>query len=186
MRRIQRPKPGFTLVEVLVILAILAILAGVLVPSIANQVTKSDVSRVGTDLGNIRTGIEAFLVDIKRYPGDIEDLISEIDASDNDLLAADYPTGLLPKWSGPYLDIFLADDIALESGFGANIQDNFVLDSIGGSGYLEIVITPMTQADFLRVDASIDTDTSSTDGRFIWAAGGVAGDTAKYLALPVN
>ena len=182
MRRVQRPNPGFTLVEVLVILAILAILAGVLVPSIANQVTKSDISRVSADLGNVRTGVEAFLVDLKRYPGDIEDLVDQPTTADSTLLADAYPSGLIGKWSGPYVDVVLPNDSSLGTGFGASIHDDFVLDSINGSGYLGILITSLTRADFMRIDANIDTDTSTTQGRFRW----VTGDSATYLALPVN
>ena len=181
MPRTPRQNPGFTLIEILVVLAILAILAGVLVPSIANQVSKSDVTRVESDLGNLRTGIESFLVDMKRFPGDIEDLVIPVTASDDDIFGNAYPTGLLSKWKGPYIDVVLENGDSLGTGFGASILDDFTVDSIFSLPYLGIQFKTIEYTDFTRIDAHIDTDTSATDGRLR-----LSGDTAKYLVLPAN
>ena len=112
-------RAGFTLVEVLVILAILAALAAVLVPTVSNQVRKADLSRVTGDMTNLRTGVEAFLVNVHRYPGDIEDLVYPIDGTDTDINTNTYPTGLQNRWEGPYVDRIITDGGSLETGFAS-------------------------------------------------------------------
>jgi type II secretion system protein G len=48
---------GFTLIEVIVVAAIIAILAGVLVPMIMNQIDESKVQRANGDMKSIENAI---------------------------------------------------------------------------------------------------------------------------------
>lgn len=180
------PRRGFTLVEVLVILAILAGLAAVLVPTVSNQVRKADLGRITGDLTNLRTGVETFLVDVHRYPADIEDLVSPIDASDADIDGASYPTGLQNRWEGPYIDRVISDGGTLETGFGGLIQDDFDATTDGGVDYLTVTILGIAQPEFDRLDAELDEGNGAAAGRLRWAAGGAAADTTYFHALPIN
>lgn len=59
---------GFTLIEVIVVAAIIAILAGVLVPMIFSQIDESRISRAMGDLKSIQTSIMAFRKDTASWP----------------------------------------------------------------------------------------------------------------------
>lgn len=174
---------GFTLVEVLVILAIIAVLAGVLVPVVTNQIRKAETGRVTSDLNGIRTGVEAFISDVKRYPNEIADLSSALDGTDEDINGDTYPTGLQNNWDGPYIDRVMVSADSLDTGFGGMIQDT--LQSVDHPGnnvaYLTVAITSIGEADFDEVDAVIDDGDGPAAGRLHFT-----NDTLKYLAIPIN
>lgn len=58
-----RDQKGFTLVELLVVVAIIAILAAVLLPQLMGYTTKARVSRAMSDLATMRSIVEAYCAD---------------------------------------------------------------------------------------------------------------------------
>lgn len=63
---------GFTLVELLIVVAIIAILAAIAVPNFLEAMTRARVSRAKSDMRTISTALESFRVDHPRYPPDSE------------------------------------------------------------------------------------------------------------------
>jgi len=63
-----KEEQGFTLVEVIVVAAIIAILAGILVPMIFSQIDEAKLSRARGDVRSISTGIYAFRKDVGQWP----------------------------------------------------------------------------------------------------------------------
>jgi len=63
-------KRAFTLIELLIVVAIIAILAAIAVPNFLESQTRAKVSRVMADMRTIATAIEAYAVDYNRYPLD--------------------------------------------------------------------------------------------------------------------
>ncbi|MEW5933086.1 MAG: type II secretion system protein [Bacillota bacterium] len=59
----MRNQKGFTLVELLVVVAIIAILAAVLLPQLMGYTTKARVSRAMSDLATMRSIVEAYCAD---------------------------------------------------------------------------------------------------------------------------
>lgn len=62
-RRMQ----AFTLIELLIVVAIIAILAAIAVPNFLEAQTRSKVSRVKADLRTVATGLEAYAVDANNH-----------------------------------------------------------------------------------------------------------------------
>ncbi len=61
-------KHAFTLIELLIVVAIIAILAAIAVPNFLEAQTRSKVSRTKSDMRTITTGLEAYYVDSNAYP----------------------------------------------------------------------------------------------------------------------
>lgn len=67
-RSFHTNRHAFTLIELLIVVAIIAILAAIAVPNFLEAQTRSKVSRCAADMRSIRTAIESYRVDHNRYP----------------------------------------------------------------------------------------------------------------------
>jgi prepilin-type N-terminal cleavage/methylation domain-containing protein len=63
-------KKAFTLIELLIVVAIIAILAAIAVPNFLEAQVRAKVSRAKSDLRTLTTSIEAYAVDNNKYPFD--------------------------------------------------------------------------------------------------------------------
>ncbi|MBN1902296.1 prepilin-type N-terminal cleavage/methylation domain-containing protein [Candidatus Sumerlaeota bacterium] len=61
-------KKAFTLIELLIVVAIIAILAAIAVPNFLEAQVRSKVSRVKSDIRSVITALEAYRVDTNKYP----------------------------------------------------------------------------------------------------------------------
>src|SRR5690625_2619437 len=59
----KQTQQGFTLIELMIVVAIIGILAAVAIPQYQNYIAKSQVSRVMAETGALRTAIEACLME---------------------------------------------------------------------------------------------------------------------------
>ena len=83
---------GVTLMELLVVLAILALIATVAVPMYLNYLTKSQIRTAAIQVDRLGAILDAYLLDVGRYPTQEEGLESLVSA----------PPGV-DRWAGPYL-----------------------------------------------------------------------------------
>jgi type IV pilus assembly protein PilA len=68
LSRLQR-KEGFTLIELMIVIAIIGILAAIAIPQFSAYRTRSYNSAAQSDLRNMATAEEAYYVDNSRYTG---------------------------------------------------------------------------------------------------------------------
>lgn len=68
-------KKGFTLVELLVVLAILALLLTLAVPRYFKNVERAKEATLRQDLNTIRDGIDKFYADSGKYPKSLDELV---------------------------------------------------------------------------------------------------------------
>jgi len=67
-------KKAFTLIELLIVVAIIAILAAIAVPNFLEAQTRSKVARIKADMRSIATGLEGYITDFNEYPPDFKQL----------------------------------------------------------------------------------------------------------------
>jgi len=74
MERANVRKQGnaFTLIELLIVVAIIAILAAIAVPNFLEAQTRSKISRCKSDLRSLATAWETYRMDYNRYPPDFD------------------------------------------------------------------------------------------------------------------
>lgn len=92
VRCTARKNQGFTLVELLVVLAILAMLAGLVGPAIINKLDGAKVSTAVTQIADLEKAVDLFKLDVGRFP-----------SRDEGLAALTTKPGSANGWNGPYL-----------------------------------------------------------------------------------
>ncbi len=74
LRRAQR---GFTLIELMVVMAIISIIVTIAVPIYQKSITRAKESVLRNNLFTIRTMIDEYTVDKQKAPETLQDLVSE-------------------------------------------------------------------------------------------------------------
>src|SRR5258708_40368721 len=74
-RPLDRNRRGFTLGEVLVTIALISVLAAVVIPAVASQITKGDLGRVSRDLFGDRKTVEQVDAEVRGGPRSLGKLI---------------------------------------------------------------------------------------------------------------
>lgn len=88
----RRNEHGYTLVELLVVLAILGLLAAIATPQVIRYLDHARMKTAVTEVANISSALDLFKFDVGRYPTTQEGLTA----------LATAPVGVT-TWNGPYL-----------------------------------------------------------------------------------
>jgi general secretion pathway protein G len=83
---------GFTLIELIVVVAIIGLLAGLVVPQFIRQEEKATAKAVKAQIELLGTALDTFRLDVGRYP-----------TSQEGLQALNQKPGGIERWDGPYL-----------------------------------------------------------------------------------
>lgn len=80
---------GFTLIELIVVIALLAVLAAVVAPNLLGKASDANRKSAGIQLEKIANTVELYRLETGRYPETMMDLVEQ-------------PSGL-DRWQGPYV-----------------------------------------------------------------------------------
>lgn len=172
--RIRRA--GFTLPEVLVTVAIVAILAAVVVPTVTNQIGKGDDANIQSNVASLRTGITAYVSDVRRFPSRLQHLLVQPLDTAKDITGGDYGALPVSRWRGPYQTGSLKP-------YNATPQDSvlvghaYLIDAFtdtnfpAGTGHVGVSLGGVgSDATAAKIDSLIDGATGPTLGTLRWTS----------------
>jgi prepilin-type N-terminal cleavage/methylation domain-containing protein len=174
-----RHSHGFSIMEILVALAIIALILAVAVPMVARRLSDGEAGSVASTLDALRRGVLEYRADVRRYPTHLR-YLSAAPGSAVDICNQTVPASFLTGWRGPYIDRSITTS-------GVGISDMTVLDSIG-----RVAFTSSTTGDLaIRVN-NVDSTVArlierEQDGSLDFAAGTIrwsqTGGTRGILSL---
>lgn len=135
-RKSGRESRGFTLIEIMVVVIVLGVLAAIVIPNLVGKTDDARVSRAQADISSVVTMIEAFKLDMRRYPDEEEGLAvlrEPPDSDDANLWKGPYAKKPIPNdpWGRPYNYYNPAPDDVGEFGVESTGSDG----QPGGEGY---------------------------------------------------
>lgn len=92
-RTLRRRTPGFTLIELMVVVVILGILAATIIPQFIGTTHDAKVSAAKSDIAELQSAVERFYINLDRYPTTEEGLEVLVQP----------PAEAGNKWHGPYI-----------------------------------------------------------------------------------
>ncbi len=96
-----RRQPGFTLVELLIVMVILGLLASLVAPQMFGKVGSSKIKVAKTQISLISTAIDTYMLDVGQLPEDLDELTrSSVTGWDGPYLKGDVP---LDPWGNAYI-----------------------------------------------------------------------------------
>jgi len=85
MKTPQLGRQGFTLVELVFVIAIIVVLAGILIPLALNKLGEADQARADADLQGMASALTTFFTDSRHFPACSETDCDPLNASTNNL-----------------------------------------------------------------------------------------------------
>ncbi|MEZ0325479.1 MAG: type II secretion system major pseudopilin GspG [Fimbriimonas sp.] len=150
MRNKLRLGRGFTLIELMVVILILAILAALIVPRVMGRSDQAKVAAAKSDISNLRGFVQMYKLDTGKYPTSEEGLDALVtQPSDVSGWKGPYPDkGIIPldPWKNPYVYEYPGRD---------GDANSFTIMSYGADG-----VAGGTEADYTADIGDGETETS--------------------------
>jgi prepilin-type N-terminal cleavage/methylation domain-containing protein len=188
LSRYPRPRThqAFTLVEVLVALAIVALLTAVLLPALSRKLVDARTTALSQTFLGLSQGIAEFKRATTRYPSTLVYLSTQPVAANTDICGNSLSTTPVSLWRGPYS----SRDISAN---GIQMSDAVVQSSLGkvlsGTSPIFILINAygVESGTVVDLESSLDGGTSDANsGTIRWVSGSTTSVFNVSYAIPVN
>jgi prepilin-type N-terminal cleavage/methylation domain-containing protein len=190
-------RPGFTLIEQLVALALILIIGAAAVPQVIAAVDRARIDRAADSLRGMVEATTAFNRDVKAhntltpFPGKLTHLTTQIPAvsgAELTICGAQYDAGHAARWQGPYLDRVIPPG-GLPVGIGTVRNELSAITASGGT-MLTFVIDDVSAEDALALNARVDGDEGDPEsarlgGTVRWTEPDLEGKVTLHYLRPV-
>jgi prepilin-type N-terminal cleavage/methylation domain-containing protein len=179
-------RPGFSLAEILIAIAIIALLVAVIVPTVTSRIRDGQGSAIAGTVSGLREGLLEYRADVRRYPTHLR-YLSAAPGSATDICGQTVPASFLAGWKGPYVNRAIGTT-------GLKVDEVTVLDSIvrtpttftaATTGELSIRVQDVDSAVARRIERQHDVTEDFTAGTIRWTnvANGIG---LLQLVVPVR
>lgn len=183
-----RYRGGFTIVELLVALVVLAVILSITFPVVMQQIERAAAARVVRDLDHLHAGIRMFEGNVLASPKYATHLANPLETVDSALSNVEYTRRQTRNWRGPYVDLMLDEDlrvflnhaecvsmeepcedaVAWRTGYSGRIQNELecfnpamqTIVSCGSGAYTVLRVDGLTASQFTFVNDLVDPDES--------------------------
>jgi len=204
-----RTRRGFTLIEMIGVLAVISILAAMVVPKIFDVIADSKATRTASEVQTYQASVAKWYKDI----GSLQSLVAAgtltaTDAAFHTALSKNggttSTTGLWAKWRGPYLDAIGAPAIGTSVVIGTaagtatvvgtdatgwDLNSDGTAETAATNQVVAMTFAGVSQTEFDRVEAILDSGDSALTAAQKQARGKVKWDSgtgAMYVYLAYN
>jgi len=170
---------AFTIIEVIVIVAIMVILAAVITPNLVGVLDRQRISGAVETMNSIISALDSFNKDVGKLAGFLTQLVEPITLSDSDACGVTYDQKRVDAWKGPYFARNIAS-FGVPMGIGT-VGNQVIRDNVVTKRMI-LQIPQVTEEDAIAFNAQVDGDGSSTGGTVRWTTPDATGlVTVTYL-----
>ena len=173
---------GFTLAEVLVAFALIAILAAVMLPTVRGRLQDGYENALVQEMTSLATAITAYRQDVGKYPRQL-DYLTALPTGATDFCGRALTPADSVKWRGPYVSRIITNAAVYVVAQKDSVQD-LLARPVGNNAIIQIVISGADTATAHDVDLKIDGTVSKTAGSLLWVVNGAA--TTMSYAIPTR
>ena len=180
MPRAPRARRGFTLVEVLVAVTMIAVLAAVMVPTVRGRLQDSYENALISEMSGMANAIAAYRQDVGKYPVSL-DYLTALPANASDRCGASLTALERAKWHGPYLTTSV---VPSATGFLFASKDTVIVPLASASNGLAVQVFGPDTATAVSLDLKVDGIPSAAAGTILWtpvASGANAGAHVSWI-----
>lgn len=172
---------AMTMVEILLALAILAILAAVVIPTTAGQLRQGHSSALASQLVNLRDAIGNYRENVGAYPVSLSQLTTQPVAGSDDSCGIDLSGAEIAGWRGPYINQNIVGNMPVGNASVAAALTRVTVS--GTTGLLRISATGVDPDIAADLEAQFDGNANFGTGTILWTSTG--GGTLTFQ-IPVR
>jgi prepilin-type N-terminal cleavage/methylation domain-containing protein len=174
-------RTAMTIVEVLIALAILAIIAAVVLPTTAGQLRQGHAAALASQLVNLRDAIGNYRENVGAYPVSLTQLTSQPANGEDDSCNADLSTAERNAWRGPYINQNIVGNMPVGNAIIVAALQRVTVS--GTTGVLRIRAARIENDIATDLEEQFDGNANFAAGNVLWTA---AGDDTLTFQIPIR
>lgn len=179
---VNRSRAGFTLVELAVTLAIIALVAGFIMTRMVGRTVDGEAAALSRNLASVGDAVTAFRNDVRRYPSELSYLTTKPGNGTTDSCGSALPARFRTYWRGPYTERSIST-AGITS--GTSVIRNALTRVVPADTVLRISVEEVDQGVAELVDRSFEVSPNLSAGSVQWLDAGGGRGTLTY-DLPVR